>query len=388
MNRLLLLILLPFIYYSHEAVAQSTPEEHVYHAKELLEYGAYSDALAHLMAAAHDNYSKAQYNVAIMYRKGMGGSPSDDRALYWLKRAADNHHERAAATHAKLLQHLTKDALQNKNAIAQTTLGLYHVHLHGIPHNEEAQKWFAMATAQEDAPSEAHRYMAIYCFLEHGDRDAQLEHLRIAAEKGDAIAMETYVLVSCYTATPLNEQKQFEWLLKAAQQNNYSAMRRVAQCYSEGLCGVVKNEQEADKWMQKAIAGWKQNADMWDENAILQLVIHLMQNKNKKVACMYAQRLLHVAPEHSESLLTLASWGHLLPDDLHYAIVSKAAKSGFGPALAILAGCYEQGRGVPKSHKKAAEYYTKALSSPDMDLYPDWREEIKNKLKKIQEESH
>lgn len=77
--------------------------------------------------------------------------------------------------------------------------------------------------------------------------------------------------------------------------------------------------------------------------------------------------------------------GALLPDNLYYAIASKSAKSGYGSALSFLAACYRQGRGVPKSNKQAVEYFTKALNSPDMDMYPQWQENIKILLKQIQE---
>lgn len=208
-----------------------------------------------------------------------------------LLRAADNHNKRAAATHAKLLQHCTKEARHNKNAKAQTTLGIYHILLHGIQQNEEAYQWFSLATAQEDAPAEAHFYMAGYCFIKHRDRDALLE-----------------------------------------------------------------------------------------------LIVHLLENQDKKVARMYAQRLLHAASEHSDTLINLLiRVGGSLPDDLYYAIASKAAKSGYGTALFYLATCYGDGRGVPKSHKKAVEYLTKALNSPDMNMYPQWKENIKILLKQIQE---
>ncbi len=385
-RRLLGLLLLSMSSCGHVAVAQSSPEDNFFQAKECLEYGAYSNALSYFLEAAHHNHAKAQYNVAIMYRKGMGVTPSDAKALYWLKRAADNHNKRAAATHAKLLQHCTKEARHNKNAKAQTTLGIYHILLHGIQQNEEAYQWFSLATAQEDAPAEAHFYMARYCFIKHRNRDTQLKHMKIAAEKGDAKAMEFYVLLSRHVGKALDEQKEFEWILKAAHQHNYSAMRAVARYYSQGSGGVSKNEQEANKWMQQALACWIQNADLWDENALLELIVHLLENRDKKMARMYTQRLLHAASEHSDTLIDLLTRvGGSLPDDLYYAIASKAAKSGYGTALFYLATCYGDGRGVPKSHKKAVEYLTKALNSPDMNMYPQWKENIKIALKQIQE---
>ena len=81
------------------------------------------------MAAAKQGAAYAQYNLGIMYERGMGVPENYAEAVKWYRKAADQG-----------------------DALAQYNLGVMYANGEGIPENDaEAVKWYRKAADQGDA---------------------------------------------------------------------------------------------------------------------------------------------------------------------------------------------------------------------------------------------
>ncbi|MBH68570.1 MAG: hypothetical protein CMM58_09485 [Rhodospirillaceae bacterium] len=86
----------------------------------------YEEALNWFKLAAIQKHREAQYNLAVLYEKGLGIEKNDIKALLWYHVAAENEHPKA-----------------------QFNLAVFFLNGRGTaPNQEEAVRWFTRASSQ------------------------------------------------------------------------------------------------------------------------------------------------------------------------------------------------------------------------------------------------
>ena len=109
--------------------------------------------------------------------------------------------------------------------------------------------------------------MMIVCV---GLQAQQIEDLRRKAEDGDDEAQ--YILGQFYNrglegAITINEKEALHWLRKSAEQGNPKAQRLIGRYYELGSVGLIKDEQTAAQWYEKAVPSLKYLAEKGDAEA-------------------------------------------------------------------------------------------------------------------------
>ncbi len=154
--------------------------------------GNYEQALRLWLPLAEKDNADAQYNLGILYQKGLGVEKNPKAAFIWYKRAAANGHT---------------DAMYNLGIMYNKGRVIYRS-------PKDAIKWWKKAA-------------------ELGNAEAQFN-----------IAVEYF-----YGRTLGKDvTKALYWWKKSAQQGNKSSKAALYKVYSEGLYGIEKNLQEAKRW--------------------------------------------------------------------------------------------------------------------------------------------
>lgn len=163
--------------------------------------------------AAEQKYAKAERNMGLMCETGRGGCiKSDEEAFWWYKKAA-----------------------QNGDAIAQCALASMYAAGRGCNKDEqEALKWYVKAAHQGDARAQS-----------------QLKTIKEMAEGGN-IRLQYQLGVMYLELEDVRDYAEaFRWFMKAAEQGNIEAQRRLGDIYNNGL-GVTRDYSEAIKWYRMA----------------------------------------------------------------------------------------------------------------------------------------
>ncbi len=84
------------------------------------------------------------------------------------------------------------------------------------------------------------------------NKDLVIESCKLAAEKGEVRAQ--LFLGNFYSLYPPDSRKSFDWYKKAADQGSYIGDHNVGLAYKFGR-GVIKNNDEAIKWLMKSAVG-------------------------------------------------------------------------------------------------------------------------------------
>ena len=185
------------------------------------------------LKSAENGYTEAQYRIAECYDFNELGIPEDkEKALYWYMQAAENGH----------IEALTDVGIFALNGITE-------------PADKEAAVEYFQAAA-ENGSSRAQFYLAI-CY-ENGDGVLQnwneaFNLLLKSAENGNQFAQlrlgRDYYLYG--KVVQPNEQKAFEWVMKAANQGYVDAMNLISEFYAQGI-GTKKNMVKSLFWSGKA----------------------------------------------------------------------------------------------------------------------------------------
>ncbi len=116
-------------------------------------------------------HADAQYNIGVMYRKGLGVPRNDAEAAKWYRKAADQGDASAqyniGVMYAKGLG-VTRDdaeaakwyrkAADQADASAQYNLGIMYANGLGVPQDDaEAHKWFNLSAAQGNETGRKYR---------------------------------------------------------------------------------------------------------------------------------------------------------------------------------------------------------------------------------------
>ncbi len=238
-------------------------------------------SLPWFIKAAESGNAKAQFNLGLLFARGQGITPNDDKALQWWQLAE-----------------------KNGNTHASKMLGLLYNLGRGVGRSEaEAIKWYEQAAQTND--TDALYNLAILYFNGRGvelnyaksaqylktlalDNDAEAQNLyaslflegkgvafspptaitwfQRAANQGNVNAM--FNLASQYRSgngVPQDDKKALYWYKQAAQANFAAAQNAVGYMYAEGR-GTKKDKSLAEEWFLKAsdnglsMAGMNMNA--------------------------------------------------------------------------------------------------------------------------------
>lgn len=154
--------------------------------------GNYEHALRLWLPIAEKDNADAQYNLGILYQKGLGVEKNIKTAFIWYKRASANGHT---------------DAMYNLGIMYNKGRVVYRS-------PKDAIKWWKKAA-------------------ELGNDAAQFN-----------IAVEYFYGRSLGKDVP----KALFWWKKSARQGNKDSRAALYKAYSEGLYSVEKNQQEANRW--------------------------------------------------------------------------------------------------------------------------------------------
>ena len=155
------------------------------------------NSMEKLLTLAKSGDSEAQLKLGLSYLTGRGIEKNSEQAFYWYNQAA-----------------------LNGNVFAEHNLADMYLRGDGVEKNVlEALKWFESASS-------------------HGDIDSQynLGLIYLSGEPGKL---------------PRDEEKAFDWFMKAAESGLPRAMYEVAVMLREGT-GVEQDPGQSKKWFEKA----------------------------------------------------------------------------------------------------------------------------------------
>ncbi len=174
------------------------------------------------------------YRLGLCYHNGSGMESNTAKAAKWFRTAAEAGHPRAQSQLGSML-FFGDGGLRQDQA--------------------EAVKWYRKSALQGDR-----RAMNNLSFcLEAGcgvdaSQDEAAEWCLKAATLGDDIAqtrLGLHFIDGAWPGVPVNPSTGLEFLRKAAEQTNITAMTALAHCYESGT-GVKRSRQTAKEWYNKA----------------------------------------------------------------------------------------------------------------------------------------
>ncbi|CAN5449693.1 hypothetical protein BH10PSE19_BH10PSE19_10650 [soil metagenome] len=216
--------------------------------------GLYVLAIPWYQKAAEMEHAQAQYDLALMYKDGLGVQQDNEAALYWFSRAASQRKTEAQFSLAMMARQgvgmaqnntfaaywLGRAAVQG-DAASQNLLGAMYEAGEGVPQDDaKALHWFSKAAEQGDAMARNNLGIMYY-----GAKDfkSAIREFTIAAEAGNMRAQEFLGTLYLYgdDGIPANPIKALELLTRARAQGSREANILLAQCYIRGEGGVEKN---------------------------------------------------------------------------------------------------------------------------------------------------
>ena len=171
-----------------------------------IERGDYATAIREFTALAETGHVQAQFNLGLLYAKGLGVPQDYAKAMRWYRLAAEQGYadvqnnfgvmyensEGVPQDYAEALRWYRKAAEQG-DAIAQFDLALMYVRGRGVPQDDaEAVKWLRRAAEQGDAENVQH----ILGFVYHEGQGVPQDNVQalmwfsLAAGQGDEQAAQ------------------------------------------------------------------------------------------------------------------------------------------------------------------------------------------------------
>lgn len=250
---------------AQQETKKKTVQDYLQEAKKNQQAGNVEMAFQQYMVAASDyGRPEAQLEVARCYQNGTGVEKSEENAVVWYKKAAEQGNAEAQCVLGGCFYYQTlgveKDdkearkwyeaAATQGNVTAQYMTGRLYAEL---SYNVSAVKWYTKAAEQECPEAQ---YELGVCY-EAGDGvgkdEAKAAELyRKAAVQGYAEAQNE--LGACYsngTGVAKDLEQAFECYRKAAKQGNVKAQYNLGVCYECGW-GVTKDPVQAAEWSARA----------------------------------------------------------------------------------------------------------------------------------------
>ena len=302
----------------------------------------YKKAFKLFKASAEGNNPLGMYNVAICYDGGFGTEQSDEEALLWYNRAAEER---------------VPEAMVKIAAVAEAK-GDYL----------QAIKYFRILGDTDDAVYL--RKAAVLLLNGFGTPETPDEPFKLlmrASKLGDTRAQ--LHLADCYQRglyTEIDYDEMFSWLTVAAQNGDPEAQTKLAYCYQKGL-GTIKNTDIAFSWYSKAAesdypAGVVALADCYFEG------MGIRRNVKKAIE-------LYQKAASANDMIAQYRVGRLYRDGIGviqsvqeaYRYYKSSADQGFPPAIVQVGKFLKNGVGIPKNEEEAFNCYAKAAAMNDTD---------------------
>ena len=205
---------------------------------EAFRRGDYAAAMAAWQPLAKKGDAAAQFNLGILYRRGLGVPPDNQRAIGWFERAAVRGHP-----------------------TAQYNLGLIYEKGIGVPPNRSAaMRWYRRAAKVDKAddtfrPARSRAQYRLANILLKGDavnRSAGMYWMQQSGENGYAEAQ--FQLGLAYAAgkdLPRDPSQAADWFERAAAQGHAASQVNLGALYESGN-GLPRDEAKAANWYAKA----------------------------------------------------------------------------------------------------------------------------------------
>ena len=204
-----------------------------------------------------------------------------------------------------------------------------------------------------------------YYFYEKEDDDKAFEWYMKAAEQNHAMAQK--MVGDCFLegiGVEENPETAVEWYRKAAEQNDEGAQFQLGECYYDGI-GVEEDEDIAFEWYMKAAEN-----DFADAQSIV--AEYYLDDEEFELAFVWYKRAAEndVPDPHAQRRVGDFYYeGEHVKQDFKAAAqwYKKAAAEGNEYAQFKLAECYYNGTGVNEDKEKACELYKKAADHGNRD---------------------
>jgi TPR repeat protein len=336
----------------------------------------YNKAIDWFTKAAEQGHSDAQYELAIMYKKGEGVDQNHTKAEEWYTKAAEQGNTRALER-LKRMDRIATDRLVRE----QYDLGVMYKEELGV--RQDYMKAFECYNkAAEQGHSDAQYELAIMYKKGQGVPQNSItaaEWYAKAAERGHTCAQyDLGVMYEEGQGVPQNSITAAEWYIKAAEQGHSDAQEILLCKYEEGNYFLAQNYHKlnplflitAQRGYNRAVEWLIKIAEQGNDNN--QLTLANMYKKGQGVPQDYAKAFelyIKVAEKgHADTQITVADMYKMGEGiDQNYAKAvewyTKAAEQGIHGAQYNLAIMYEKGLGVLQDTVKAEEWHTKAAEN-------------------------
>ncbi|MDJ0907748.1 MAG: tetratricopeptide repeat protein [Woeseiaceae bacterium] len=255
-----------------------------------LQQGRYEEALALLLPEAEKGEAFAQYNVALLYARGLGTAVDEVEAVRWYTLAAEQGDLNATSNLGLMYSQgrgvgrdkaraaeLFMVAAEAGIGMAQNNLASLYLSGEGVEqNNHEAVRWFTLA-AEQDVPMAQNSLGLLYCEGREGpkpierDNDKCTYWLQRAAALGYEPALENvYTLTRAMAddgnlqamhnagalllqgyGTEQNSVEGLQLITQAAEAGVENSQRVLVQIYERGAFGIAPDAEKAAYWRAK-----------------------------------------------------------------------------------------------------------------------------------------
>lgn len=245
----------------------------------LAAHGAEAD-LNKLKARAEGGEAQAQFEMGLVFERGLLGQPKDlAQAFQWYAAAAPQGH-----------------------VSAQNNLATLYTRGKGVEKNyPEAVKWYRVAAMSgNDGAQNNLGWMYQNGLGVPKDYQQALTWYLKAAESGNSSAQNNLgVLHYQGWGVPSNYNAAAKWYLKAAEQGNPSAQASLGSCYLRGH-GAPKDPIQAYKWCSIAAAGGDPSGRTLMENIARTLTPGDLSEAQKQAAAFKPKPMASMPPKASQ----------------------------------------------------------------------------------------
>ena len=301
-------------------------------------------SLEEMTEKAEKGDTDAQYFLGTFYLSVVEEEKNQQKAVYWLQKAADGG-----------------------NAEAQLKLGMMYAMGQKIPKDEKKAVSLVMQAAEQGFPM---AQFLLFCGYSEHEEDRQ-KYLRIQSQINEE-ARYFFDMMFSLSSSMRSEgivpdsQKAISWLQKAADQGFVLAQGMLANRYAKGI-DVERDDAKAAYWFEKAAEQGMSDA----QNSLATMYANgqgVPQDYEKAV--YWYQKAADQNDVYAQGNLgTIYYYGYGVPRNYEKAIYwyQKAAEQGLASAQNDLAFVYVTGDGVPRNYRKAFEWFRKAARQG----YPD-----------------
>lgn len=206
---------------------------------EAFRTGDYQTAFREWKAAAEKGHADAQFDLGVLYSKGLGVRHDMTEAVAWYRSAAEKGNVQAAFS-----------------------LGQLYSRGWGVPRDEaDAMRWFEMANSSEADLQQVTGWMQVAGYGMDQDYVQAAYWYRQAADHGHAEAQ--FNLARLYAhgqGVPKDDKEAARWCRAAATHGFGPAQDRLGVRYSQGL-GLPQDNGQAYFWLTVASNNGEKHAD-------------------------------------------------------------------------------------------------------------------------------